>query len=149
MSNEEKKPFVLDSLPEHERPLGRIIADADGPRYSPLRSLDEARAVSDGVVILQGDDGGQIYVVCPASEITCSAEALDALLRDLDQIAWPDNDPSMARIYYERLAQGAGICGGMGGGLVADGRWIHDQFVKMKLSGPIREVLRGARTRIK
>jgi hypothetical protein len=117
--------------------------------YSPLKSLTEARAVSDGVVILQGDDGGQIYVVCRASEVSCGVEVLDGLLLDLDDIAWPGNDPTKRRVFYERLPVGAGVAGGMGGGRVTDEPWIHKEFVKLRLAPRIIEVLQGKRDRIR
>jgi hypothetical protein len=133
-------------LADHERPLGAFGADSSTP-YSPLRSLEEAQAVPDGVVILQGDEGGQIYVVCPAAQVRCSTEALETLLLDLDALAW--NEPESAHIYFERKPVGAGVAGGMGGGLVAAGPWIHEAFVKLLLSESIGEVLRGNRRRIR
>lgn len=61
----------------------------EAPPFVPLPSLADARDVPDGVVILEGDYGGQIYVVAPAARVACSEGALQLLLRDLDDIAWP------------------------------------------------------------
>ena len=94
----------------------------------PLGSLAEARAAPDGVVILEGDWGGQIYVVAPAARVACEEAALDRLLRDLDAIAWPENDPGGASIRYERLRAGEAVPGGMGGGEVREDVWIHPEL---------------------
>ena len=148
MTDRDKKLFVPGRLPDHERPLGRMMADSYGSPFSPLRSLDEAKAASDGVAILQGDDGGQIYVVSPASKVACSANTLRDLLVDLDAIAWPGNPADMRRVFYERLPLGAGVAGGMGGGHVGIEPWIHEEFVRAGLQANILDVLAGRRSRI-
>jgi hypothetical protein len=139
----------IDVLAEHESGVRRMVSDAQDVPYQPLRSLDEARSLSDGAVILEGDDGGQIYVVCPVSLVRCSAETLNDLLRDLDAIAWPHNDADAARVFYERLSIGAPVFGGMGGAVVTNDVWIHGDFIKLKLDGAIREVIGGHRARIR
>jgi hypothetical protein len=148
-SKHERKVIVPESIEDHERPLGRMMADAGQSAYSPLRSLEEAKAAADSVVILQGDDGGQIYVVCRASQVSCGAETLEALLCDLDEIAWPGNDADMRRVFYERLQTGAGVAGGMGGGQVTAEPWIHNKFVAAGLRGAVLDVLQGKRDRLK
>jgi hypothetical protein len=137
----------LDKLEPHQRPLGRILADAHGGQYLPLRSLAEAKSVAGGVVILQGDDGGQIYVVARAADVSCAEEILYALLHELDGMAW--RDPDMCRIYYERLPLGAGVSGGMGGGQVEETPWVHKEFVKRRLKDKIVAVLKGQRDRVR
>ena len=117
--------------------------------YQPLRTLGEAQSHPDGVVILQGDDGGQIYVVCPASVIKTSVKRLNKLLRDLDEIAWPGNFSHMRGIYYERLPAGSGVAGGMGGAVVTDGVWIHEEFIDLELETAIREVIEGKRPNLR
>ena len=54
-----KRSTEMDSepIPEHESPVRRMMADAHGTPFQPLRTLDEARGYDDGVVILQGDWG--------------------------------------------------------------------------------------------
>ena len=97
-------------------------------------------------MILQGDDGGQIYLVARATEVKCSAEALQQLLIDLDEIAWPENDASARGIFYERRPVGSCISGGMGGGMVSEKIWIHKKFSESEPA--ILSVLGGNRDRI-
>ena len=112
------------------------------------KALDEAKALPDGVAILQGDDGGQIYVVSPASKVACSANTLRDLLVDLDAIAWRGNQGDMRNVFYERLPLGTGVAGGMGGGHVGIEPWIHEEFVRAGLQAKILDVLAGRRSRI-
>lgn len=123
------------------------MADAEGRPYEALRTLAEAQAADDGVVVMEGDDGGQIYLTCPARLITCDELALEQLLNDLDSFGW--NDPELARVFYERTPVGAGIGGGMGGGVVVEGLWLHEELRKLELEEPVRAVLEGRRPRIR
>ncbi len=127
--------------------LGVAVCPA-GPDNRALRSLDEAQSYLDGAVVLEGDDGGQVYVVCPASMVQCSGLILEQLLRDLDAISWPGNYPNMARVFFERHRVGEGISGGMGGGLVTNDLWLHPEFVKAGLEPAARAVIDGQRPRL-
>jgi hypothetical protein len=64
--------------------------------------LSEAKADPEGVVILEGDYGGQIYVVVQAEQVLCSQKTLSWLLHDLDRISWPGSYDDSARIVFER-----------------------------------------------
>jgi hypothetical protein len=148
------KIFSPKPSPPEERPLAAFQAEASGTANQPLSSLAEARQYEDGILILQGDDGGQIYVVARAIGVKCSMETIEQLLMDLDAIAWPENDASMRHIYYERRSIGTGIAGGMGGGIVSERPWIHDQFsqeapaILAVLAGPRSHGMKSARDRI-
>ncbi len=117
-----------NDIPEHESPLRRMMANAQGTPFHPLRTLEEARQHEDGVAILQGDWGGQIYAVIPVRMILCSLESLQRLLLDLDTIAWSCNENEGASIFYERKPAGTGVAGGMGGGASTGTLWIHPEF---------------------
>lgn len=119
----------------------------DDPRFEPLASLAAAREAADGVVILEGDYGGQIYVVAPAAGVACDEEALDRLLRDLDAIAWPGSEPEAASVRFERLAVGARVSGGMGGAPVLGEAWIHAELAPH--AEEIRAVLAGTSASIR
>jgi hypothetical protein len=148
MKDEESSIEKLEGLPEHESGVRRLVSDAHAIPYHPLHSFEEAKSSPDGIVILEGDDGGQIYVVCPASVVKCSEEALDNLLRDLDSIAWPHNDLNSAKVFYERRPMGSPVFGGMGGATVTENIWIHQRFIDAGLGEQIRGVIEGRRSRI-
>lgn len=131
--------FNPDEVADHESGLRRLVAHAGGEVYEALLSLAEAQAAPDGVVVLEGDYGGQIYVVAPSTLVRCSEGALQDLLADIDAREWAD--PDGARVYYERRAVGAGIAGGMGGGLVIDGIWVHPEL--SVASAAVVDVLAG------
>src|SRR5688572_23587284 len=142
--NDQSDLFHPEPTPEHESPLRRMMSDATGQPYAALGSLAEAKQVPDGVVILEGDDGGQIYVVVRAADVHCNEDTLRHLLRDLDAREW--NDPSMAHVIYERRPVGDTVPGGMGGGAVAAGLWVHQRLSHLEDS--IAAVLRGERDRL-
>ena len=142
--NDQSDLFRPEPPPEHESALRRMMADAQGQPYAALRSLSDAKGATDGVVILEGDDGGQNYAVVRAANVKCTEETLQLLLRDLDAQEW--NDPSMAHIVYERRSIGEGVGGGMGGGAVREGLWVHDRLRHLK--DRIESVLSCERPRI-
>jgi hypothetical protein len=126
--------------------MRQLVAEARGTTYVAFGSLDEARADEHGVVVLEGDDGGQIYATCPARLVRCSEADLEVLLRDVDALAWANAE--MAQVVFERAPIGAGIGGGMGGGRVLNGVWVHEELVEYGLEQPIRDVLEGRRRRL-
>ncbi|MBI1323151.1 hypothetical protein GC170_08180 [bacterium] len=130
-----------NEIPEHESPVRRMMADAQGTPFHPLRTLDEARKHDDGVAILQGDWGGQIYAVIPVQMILCTPDAMQKLLIDLDTEAWSCNENEGASIYYERKPAGAGVAGGMGGGASTGELWVHPEFDE--IAEQIRRVIIG------
>ena len=137
-----------DHLEPHESGLRKLVADTRGETYRSLSSLDEARQHEDAYVVFEGDDGGQIYAVLPAAVVCCDEPTLHRLLADLDSIAWPHNDPTAARVFYERHPTDHGITGGMGGGIAKANGWIHRDFEDRQLADQIREVISGTRDRI-
>lgn len=138
-------PFYPNAkrLPDHESAVRRLYSDAHGLPYTPLHTLEEAKTFDDGIVVFEGDDGGQIYLVTPASRVVCSERTLRHLLDQLDEIEWPSGDGCGARIFYERQPIGTGIPGGMGGGAVTGDIWIHPRIVRRGIDGSIRAVIAG------
>jgi hypothetical protein len=126
----------------------RLAADLAGTDYRALRSLAEARAVDDGVVVLEGDLGGQIYAVFPASVVGCSEERLVELVHDLDARARSVPDRDATDVYFERHRIGATIAGGAGGGVVLPGGWVHDELVRAGIEREIMAVVAGRRARL-
>jgi hypothetical protein len=137
-----------DIISEHERSIEHILAEASGAEYRPLRSLAEAQQVPDGRVILDGDWGGQVYLSCPASMVRCSQEVLHRLLLDIDARCWACNEGGGAGVYFERKPVGAEVSGGMGGGIVTDGLWLHEEVEGFGIRAQIEEILAGHHERL-
>ena len=134
-------------IPEHESALRRMVADGHGMPYQAFRSLSEAQLAADSAVVLEGDWGGTIYATCPARLIRCDEGTLGQLLHDLDAVIWP-GQPDGAGVYYERLPVGSPVPGGMGGGMVIDGVWVHDKVEGLGIAHEIRDVITGRASRI-
>ena len=112
-------------LPDHHSPV-RSIAEAWGTDYVALETFEAARNRPDSIVILEGDCGGTIYLTVPIYRVTCGEVALNQLLSDIDAMCWADL--SMALVLYEVLPIGGALAGGMGGGQVVDGLWLHPKL---------------------
>jgi hypothetical protein len=143
----EEKQNKSKEIPEHHSPLRHILAKALGRAYQPMHNLAEAKSVDGAHLIMEGDWGGQIYLVCPVKLVKCAEEELWQLLSELDKIIWKCNDGDGTGIYYEQRKPGEGIPGGMGGGLVSEELWIHPELVSKGLDGLIRKVITGVQHR--
>jgi len=121
-------------------PLRFVTAAVTGNRYQHCKTLAEARATEDMVVIMEGDYGGHIYFTCPVTRIRCDAETLSRLLADLDALCW--DDPDGAGLYFELVSPKTGVAGGMGGGMVLDGIWLHDKLQHLLVK--VEAVVSGA-----
>jgi len=131
---------------ERKSSMRGVMADAEGIDHPTFDSLSEAQSDPRGTVVLEGDDGGQIYVVARASKVTCSEETLLQLLRDIDAREWPSNSPDMAHLCFEAKEIGEGVAGGMGGGLVQEHPWVHTRLKFLETA--ICDVLSGKRLRL-
>ncbi|HLL89198.1 MAG TPA: hypothetical protein VK324_07835 [Tepidisphaeraceae bacterium] len=121
-----------------------MTAAAAGIPHVRFDTLDAARQAPDAVAVMEGDYGGQIYFTCPVRHIRCTPNALKQLLDDLDESQWCD--PGGAGLYYEVGASGSGVAGGMGGGAVIDGVWLHRELEHLR--SQVEEVIAGTRTRV-
>ncbi len=119
-------------IPEHESPVRSILSQAKNTPFYPLKSFEDAKSYKDGVAVFEGDYGGQIYLTCPVSEIICDEPTLRQLLIDIDTHCF--NYPDSAQIYYERIAQGSGIWGGSGGGIVVGSSGIGKTWLRRNQS---------------
>lgn len=98
--------------------------------FTPLSSLKAAQEDDSGYVVFHGDDGGQIYITCPAKQVKCSERELKEILHKVDARYW--NNPRTADVYFEHARPGHGVPGGMGGGLLDVKLWIHPELVDLK-----------------
>ena len=129
-------------------PLRSLMSQGSTGGYVSFASLADVQADPAGAVILEGDDGGQIYLAFPATAVACSETTLRQLLVDLDAISWPGNYEDMAHLVYERRAVGEGVAGGMGGGAVTQDGWVHPAFGALGIEPEIRSVLKGELDRL-
>jgi hypothetical protein len=131
---------VPANVKDHEDPMRSMLAESRGKPYRSYPTLSEARA-NNALVVLQGDDGGQIYLTCPAIKVKCSEIELKLLLRFLDDMAW--RDPSMAAIYFEDVPQNSGVPGGMGGGRATGDIWLHPKLAELGIEQRVRSFICG------
>jgi hypothetical protein len=128
----------------HESPLRKMISNTHGSQYEALPNLDQAKKTNNAYLIMEGDDGGQIYLVSPVEIIKCDEKTLELLLKDLDAKKW--KDLSMAGLYYEVHEPNTTISGGMGGGRAEIDLWVHKDFEELK--SKIQNVISGLATSI-
>lgn len=126
---------------KHEDPMRKMVHLRNNQAYSVLESFEIAKKTQSGYMIMQGDDGGQLYLTIPAHQVKCKEKVLLNLLKELDALAW--NDLTMATIIYEVYSLGSVISGGMGGGYAGEELWVHKNFEGIK--DKIASVLSGMR----
>jgi len=105
---------------------------SQGGKYLPLKSFEAAKKHDDSYLVMEGDWGGQIYLVAPVRLVKCSYETLENLLLELDRIAWDVNDGRGRGLYFERMEEGMPVAGGMGGGVATQTLWVHREFEGIK-----------------
>ncbi|MDO8584032.1 MAG: hypothetical protein Q7R83_02525 [bacterium] len=103
--------------------------------YECLRWMHEMGRPTDVWLVMQGDYGGQIYLTVPLSHIDLKQAELDDLLRMLDHRSWKGNRGDGAGAYlWSPSVVGfdpcEGISGGMGGGRLTDGLWLHKEHAE-------------------
>jgi hypothetical protein len=123
-----------------------MLAEASGETYTAFTTFVAAREHPGSIVIFEGDDGGTVYLTNPVHQVICSEAALMQLLLDIDAMCWSDTQG--ARVVYEVVPVGAGVAGGMGGGQVVDGLWLHSEVEALGMREDIQQVLDGRRQRI-
>jgi len=138
----------VKQIPEHHSAVRHMMSAVRGEEYTPLLSLEEARQYDDSVVILEGDWGGTIFATCPVKYVICDHDTIIVLDKAIELSFWGDNEKHTGikdggwGVYYERKAPGSGVSGGMGGGRVMDGLWVHDRLSDSD-KAQIRAVLLG------
>lgn len=142
MRNKSVRPII--QLSKHHSGLRSMMAEASGGSYIAFDSLEAARNRPDSIVIFEGDDGGTIYLTVPTYKVACGEIALHHLLSDA--MCW--NDLSAAHVFYELVPIGGSVAGGMGGGRVIDGVWLHSKVEELGVRQDIELVLDGRRERI-
>jgi hypothetical protein len=141
-----KKPEAETILPEHHSPVRAIVAAARGQTYTAFENLVAARAHPDGALVFEGDYGGMIYLTVPARLVACDEDTLEQLLADIDDVCWGDSGG--AGLYFEALPVGSSVAGGVGGGRVVEGVWLHAALEVLLLRPEVAAVLAGRSVRV-
>lgn len=113
-----------------------------------IASLDEARSLDDGVVLLEADWGGQTLVVARALAVRCDEPALLGVLAELDALVCPEDNLQGTWLSFGVAGVGTRLGGGMGGGLVSDDVWCHAELVQAGVEAGMRSVLAGEHRRL-
>ena len=110
--------------------------DEGDDAFTPLADLDVLRMSSRLHRCLRRRFG---FVDCVTIGIGLDGEADDAMY-------W--NDHRLAHLIYEIVSIGGTVAGGMGGGRVVDGLWLHPKVEELGVRQDIEQVLNGQRERI-
>jgi hypothetical protein len=127
----------------HESLTRSLIADVRGRPYRAFRTLAEARSNPRGAVILDGDYGGQIFATSPARLVRCTEARLQHLAEELEVTLWNSTRAFSASVVYEEAPPGSHISGGMGGGRVEDGVWVHEEIHQIGWAARVEGILLG------
>lgn len=106
------------------------IREVFDKNFKEIRSLEDAKNDSGGYVVFHGDEGGQVYLTIPARQVNCTEADLSVLLAKIDHECW--DNPRTSLVYFEHGEPGQSIPGGMGGGVLTDGLWLHDKITPMR-----------------
>jgi hypothetical protein len=130
---------------EHQSAARLMMAEAAGQTYRSYQNLAEAVADPDAAVIIEGDYGGQILVTAPLRLIDCTEERLNRLAQELENLTWPENGGDSQAVLFEPAPVGTPVAGGMGGGVVMEDVWVHEELAQLGLASAIRAILRAER----
>jgi hypothetical protein len=137
----DRSPTVLK---DHESAVRAMMAEARGQPYVSYRTLAEARSAGAAIVIIEGDYGGQIYLTTPVQYVGCTEARLTLLAEELELLCWMGRQ-RFEHVVFEPGLPGRRVAGGMGGGLVIDGVWVHEEIRQLGLADVVTEILAGRR----
>ena len=106
-------------------------------------TLDEARSIDGSYVVADGDWGGQVYFTIPAAQVACNEERLRRLVREIDLVCWGGQEEGSLGVNFRSGIPGEGVAGGMGGGALEGGLWVHDEIRQLGWESAIARVLGG------
>lgn len=97
--------------------------------------IDQARKLSNMVMIIEADSGGQVLATCPVKYVHADQKTIEILMHDLESLTWGSGKlseipprGSEAFLRFEQLPIGAHIGDGAGSGEVVDGLWLHPEL---------------------
>jgi hypothetical protein len=137
---EKNKSLLLRS---HQSAARTFLAESKGRVYRSFRTLAEARDAPVAAVIVEGDYGGQIFATCPASLVACTEERVRRLAEELETRVNATTYAGSAQVLFEPIPIGGGVAGGMGGGGVIDGVWVHEEIRQLGWAEDVEAILLG------
>jgi hypothetical protein len=137
----EKKTSLL--LRSYESAARSFLAESKGQVYRSFRTLAEAKAAPIAAVIVEGDYGGQIFTTCPASLVGSTEERVRRLAEELETRTNATTYAGSAQVLFEPIPVGGGVAGGMGGGIVVNGVWVHEEIRQLGWAEDVEGILLG------
>jgi hypothetical protein len=125
----------------YESPLRSTVSQSREVPYLAFRTLGEAKDAAVAAVILEGDWGGQIFATCPAGLVRCTEERLRRLAGELETAIHVMTFTGSAKVVFEPLPIGAEVAGGMGGGIITNGVWSHEQIRQLGWAEPVARIV--------
>lgn len=124
---------MSNTIPDSNRAVDFMVTKAEGLEYKPIENMEEARNTPNAIVVLDGDYGGQVYATCPVKYLNSSIthSQLEAICKQLSAWEWEQDDDW--QVSYQIKEVGRGVWGGMGGGLVEDGLWMHPKLSEQSI----------------
>lgn len=86
-------------------------------------------------LVVEGDWGGQIYLSVPFGMLLAGCEQIDLLAKKIDRFCWPSNRDDGVSVYEvetEAESESESIPGGMGGGRIIEGLWLHEEIERFR-----------------
>lgn len=109
---------------------------------SEINAMLNSRDATRMWLVMEGDWGGQIYLTVRLDKLGKDVDPND-LLRALDTRAWGCNEgEGLSASFLTTKHPHKGVIGGMGGGKLLDGVWIHQEFNIAKWRRQIRTALK-------
>ncbi len=97
-------------------------------------------------LVFEGDWGGQIFLTVPWNLVGPKSRIYDLLVR-LDKLAWSSNKGGGRLVYLVTGNEENVVTGGMGGGKLEEGLWLHEMFHGARCSDQqyLQDMLDGIR----
>lgn len=120
-----------------------MMAESGGRTYRSFRTLGDAKAAPIAAVMIEGDYGGQIFATCPVRLVGCSEERLRSLAEELETRTNATDYAGSAQTIFEPIPVAGRVAGGMGGGRVVDGVWVHEEIRQLGWAPAVEGIILG------
>ena len=98
-------------------------------QHEAIRTLMAQRVVTTSKwLVMEGDWGGQVYLSVPMATVGATLADIDMLLTEIDHACWSCNEGEGSSWYMVDGQPGEGVMGGMGGGILLNQLWLHEEL---------------------